>query len=199
MTKKFLKSNSELAIAINGSASGLGMFLAQHLATHHRVKQVSSRLPDFDDILREVEEYDIFINNASNRFFQAELFLHVYNRWRLDHNKLIINIGSRASAINSSINAIYSASKNALNFVVSNCLYKDSEKACRVSVINLGMVGKIPEMSLDLDDVAASVEMVIYAPAEIEISRLDVHHRAPYQAVQESKKKLETNTNFKVF
>ena len=199
MDEKFLKSNGELSIAINGCSSGLGRFLAQHLAIHHQVKQVSSRLPDFEGILREVEQCDIFINNASDRFFQAELFLHIYNQWRLNHDKLIINIGSRASAINSSINALYSASKNALNFAVSNCIYKDSDKACRVSVINLGMVGKIPEMSLDLDDVATSVEMVIYAPAETEISRLDIHHRAPYQAVQESKKKLETNTNFKVF
>ncbi len=199
MDNKFSKSNEKLSIAVNGCNSGLGMFLAKHFSARHRVKKVSSRLPNFEGTLSEVEGYDIFINNASDRFFQAELFLHIYDKWRLDHEKLIINIGSRASALNSSINAIYATSKNALNFAVSNCLYKDNEKACRVSIINLGVVGKLPKMSLDLDHVATAVEMVIYAPADIEFARLDMHHKAPYQTVQEAKKKLETDTNFKVF
>ena len=175
------------------------MFLSQYFATRHKVKQVSTRLPNFEGILAELDGCDVFINNASDRFFQVELFLHVYDLWRLDHEKLIINIGSRAAAPNSSVNTLYSTSKNALSFAVSNCVYKDSSKACRVTIINLGLVAKIPQMSLNLSDVASSVETVIYSPVELEFSRIDVHHRAPYQLVQERKKTLQTNTDFKVF
>ena len=199
MSNKFLSSNTALSLAINGCSQGIGLFLAKHFKSRHEVTEVTARLPDFDEILSEIENCDVFINNASDRLFQTELFLHVYKHWRLNEGKFIINIGSRASALNSSINTMYSVSKNALNFAVANCLYKDKEKACRISVINLGLVGKIQNMSLGFDDVVDAVETVLYAPSAVEIARIDVHHRAAYPIVQESKKRLETNVDFKVY
>ena len=54
---------------------------------------MKNRLEDVDKIIQEIRLSDIFINNAAIEFKQVELFIKLFNEWKYDEDKMIINIG----------------------------------------------------------------------------------------------------------
>lgn len=85
--------------AITGHTNGIGAALYSKLSpnaigfsksTGYDITQRDIR----EKILHEVDNCDVFINNAPAGFGQAEMCLDLWNVWK-DRPKVIINVGSR--------------------------------------------------------------------------------------------------------
>jgi NAD(P)-dependent dehydrogenase (short-subunit alcohol dehydrogenase family) len=75
-------------------------------------------------IINELENADIFVNNAYVNFdnSQLELLTMAFNKWRPNPDKLIINISSRAAG---AMDNEYSASKEQLDQFCKSKLYNN--------------------------------------------------------------------------
>jgi NAD(P)-dependent dehydrogenase (short-subunit alcohol dehydrogenase family) len=75
-------------------------------------------------IVSELENADIFVNNAYVNFdnSQLELLTMAFNKWRPDPSKLIINISSRAAG---AMDNEYAASKEQLDQFCKSKLYNN--------------------------------------------------------------------------
>ena len=178
-----------MKIAINGTSRGLGKYLTDVLSSYGEIVVVRSRLPDYESIINEVRDCDVFINNVHERFFQVELLHALYRAWRL-LDRHVVCIGSRAVNQNASVNSEYASAKVALQSAVDNYIIKDREKKCKLTVLNPGLIQKIEGYSLGYEDVAFVVKYVLSCPGHLEISRLDFHHRVAYSHVQSLKSQL---------
>ena len=101
---------------------------------HERL--ISTTSCRIEDILRGevvLDEYDVFINYAHVGFKQVELLEYVFNEWKNDTSKLIINISSRAAQPNISSGYMYAAQKAALNHYAANLTYNCIGKQCITS------------------------------------------------------------------
>jgi hypothetical protein len=90
-------------IAITGHTKGIGQALYNHFLPFYNVKGFSrtngfniNNLNIRNDIVKEIKDFDIFINNAYNDFDDSQLLMlkEVFYSWQ-NQNKLIINISSR--------------------------------------------------------------------------------------------------------
>jgi len=134
------------------------------------------------------DSFDVFINHAHVDFLQVKLLYQIYNLWKDDSEKYIINISSRAAQPNVSMGYIYSAQKAALNHLSNNLVF-NSDKRCRITTINLGLLEhSLP--SLTYTEVAKVIKYLLLLPKHIEISDLTLQHSANYKEVQKKKDKL---------
>ena len=91
-----------MKIAITGHTQGLGQAFFNHFLLHDVIGFSRSNGYNIADptarvkILNEINEFDIFINNAYNNFddSQLQLLIDVYNLWQ-GTDKIIVNISSR--------------------------------------------------------------------------------------------------------
>lgn len=173
-------------VSITGGTGLIGSAIVNSLSLYHHVKVIKERLPNIDLIIDEIDESDVFINNAMHKWGQVDLLIRLYNHWR-SKEKLIINIGSRSAAPNVSCGYEYSTVKAALNHFSDLVRFKDTEKKCRLTTINPGLVGQIEEAALDASYLGDLVSWLICQPNKIELSRIDVSHIAPYELVQRTK------------
>lgn len=164
-----------MRVAVTGSTKLAGSIVERFGAKPLRVDDNV----DFGD-------YDVFINNAHVGFSQAELLQKWFNAWRYDENKLIINISSRAGLPNLSKGYMYGAQKAALDHLSDNLMY-NSDKKCRITTVNLGMLqDELPSVSYK--EVCDLLQYVIEMPKHLEIPRVFLQHSCNYQEVQERKK-----------
>ena len=179
-----------MKVIITGS-SKLAKALAGALALEHRVK--TTRIEDitmnganfwgFD--YDNPNHADILINNAHKDFDQTNILDIAYRAWKKDSKKYIINISSRAHQPNISKGYLYAAQKASLNHLTNNLTY-NSDKQCRISTINLGLLNhELP--SLSYDEVAHIVKYLIDLPTHIEVPEITVQNSANYQDVQDDK------------
>ena len=139
-----------------------------------------------DDI--RPEDYDIFVNQAHKGFAQTDLLFRFFEAWKADPGKYIIYISSRAAQPNISKGYLYSAQKAALNHLAANLAY-NSEKRCRITTVNLGLLEHaLP--SLSYSEVADAVKELTLLPAHIEIADMTLQHAANYCDVQARKGQL---------
>ena len=92
-----------------------------------------------DQIVEQVKNYDIFINNVYSKEMQYELMKKVWEVWKYDSKKRIINIGSRAKDF---IKDEYGFHKNVLSNFTKHANFNGS---CRVSCINFGYLDELTE------------------------------------------------------
>ena len=133
---------NNLKISINGSSRGLGNFLLTNISTclqDVQVSPVTARLNDFENTSKQLNSADVFINNAHSNFEQTILTYKVYEMWRMNPDKYIISIGSRAGEDNMSKGYLYSSSKSSLKQLHMNLTY-NSEKKVRLTYLSLGLV-----------------------------------------------------------
>lgn len=174
-------------IAITGHSRGLGSYLAKELSCEHDITRTLSRIENISSLVDEIRHCDIFINNAHSGFSQVELFLSLYQLWRCDSSKLIINIGSRAAEPNISLGFEYSASKAALMHAVKSAVFLDEGKLCRVSLLNLGLLNSdLP--SLSYGSVLLAINHIISLDSVVEMPIVYLNNAAPYPYVQAQKK-----------
>lgn len=86
-----------MKIAITGHTNGIGKYIFNcldnpigfSLSTGYDITDPISRT----NIIQQIIDYDIFINNAFDRYGQCEMLFDVWKLWK-DTDKTIINIGS---------------------------------------------------------------------------------------------------------
>jgi len=179
-----------MKIAITGHTRGLGSFLAKDLSSSYEIYEAQERIEHVSALIDEVKNCDVFINNAHHKFCQVTLFLGLYDLWRLDNSKLIINIGSRAAEPNISTGFEYSASKAALMQAVKSTVFADAGKKCRVTLLNLGLLSaNLP--SLSYKSVSRIIKFILTDDPSNETPIIYYNHSAAYLSVQEQKKLLK--------
>ena len=183
--------NKNLTISLTGWSKGIGKELDLSLSKQHNIYKVKNRLEDVDKIIQEIRLSDIFINNAAIEFKQVELFIKLFNEWKYDEDKMIINIGSRAGEPNLCKDLLYGSSKSALWHAHSNALY-NTDKKCRLSYISLGLVNSEIE-SLDYAEVVENTMYILSRPKHIEITAMHIQHREAYINTQAKKEQYIRN------
>lgn len=164
-----------MRIAVTGSSKLAGAIVDRFKADSLRVESVVDK-----------SNYDVFINNAHVEFKQCDLLQDWFDEWRYDDTKLIINISSRAGLPNLSKGYMYAAQKAALDHLADNLVY-NSNKLCRITTINLGML-EDPLSSITYTEVCDMIEYVINLPRHLEMPRVFLQHADNYQNVQHLKK-----------
>ena len=90
--------------ALTGHTSGIGKCMYERLSSSvigfslsngYDITVKSNR----QRIINESKDCDVFINNAPAGFFQTLLFLELFQEWKNNPNKTIINVGSRIAEI----------------------------------------------------------------------------------------------------
>jgi len=183
-----------MKIIITGT-TGLAKAIAGALALEHKVK--TTRIEDitmnginfwgFD--YDNPNHADILINHAHKDFDQTNILDIAYQTWRKDSKKYIINISSRAHQPNISKGYLYAAQKASLNHLTNNLTY-NSDKQCRISTINLGLLNHEDLPSLKYEEVAHIVKYLIDLPTHIEVPEITVQNSANYSEVQSDKEIL---------
>jgi len=143
-----------------------------------RFNAIPFRIEDYVD----KSNYDVFINNAHVGFKQCELLYDWYNEWRFDESKLIINISSRAGLPNLSKGFLYASQKAALDHLTDNLIY-NSDKLCKITTINLGML-EDPLPSVSYKETCDLIEYILNLPKHLEIPRVFLQNRHNYKEIQ---------------
>lgn len=182
----------KIKVAITGK-SGLGGKIADYLRNfgHYEITQFSSA--DFsieyaDAVVDKIKDHDVFINLAHLRFKQTELLMGVFEHWKNDPHKLIINFSSRAKYDNISKGYMYAAQKASLNHLANNLTF-NSDKQCRMCTLNLGLLEHDLD-SLSHDWVVQFIVYIMDLPEWIEMPEVTIQHSANYQEVQSAKEAL---------
>lgn len=124
-------------IIITGHTKGLGKLLHDYFLCDGISRSTGHDITDVDKIVETVKDYKTFINNANNGDLQYQICKKLWNVWKDDPNKKIINIGSRAKDF---IKAEYGLNKNILSQFTK---YANFNGKCRVSCINFGYTSKL--------------------------------------------------------
>lgn len=139
-----------MKLAITGHTSGLGKSISR-LAHERNINVIGfSRTNGFNItdhrdrkiLINSVSDFDVFINNAYDRYGQLDLLYELYDEWKAQ-NKLIINIGSMAS------NAaewrlrpcLYSTVKKALDVATYQLINSHDRKGCKLMIFKPGYLG----------------------------------------------------------
>ena len=134
-----------MKIAITGHSRGIGKELYNIFDVDHQVEGFS-RSNGFNIsekhrlIARSVKDCDVFVNNAWKGYYQLELLNAVFDMWKDDETKTIVNISSLSKYHGLSGNTSgYSASKAALSHQAFILMFKTDRK-CRMINVNPGYV-----------------------------------------------------------
>mgnify|MGYP003642692519 CR=1 FL=1 len=175
-----------MKIAITGHSKGIGKALFEELSTEHEVEGFS-RSNGFDIqqtnmIVRAVKGSDVFVNNAFNGFNQTELLKEVFNIWRDDKSKTIVNIVSRSKyfRVGTTRSDEYCMQKRGLSDMAEVFQFLEKKK-CRIININPGYVRTemVSDLSEDIDmltpeECAGLIAWAINQPQHIEVGELSL-------------------------
>ena len=179
-----LQKEEQLKIAITGHTKGIGKACADLLGQEHDIHGMS-RTNGFDinntkPIIMMVNSCDVFINNAYSGTKQSELFDELFNMWRTDDTKTIVNINSR-SKYDGVRTTLYGADKKHLDHIAQSNVFSDMNKRVRVININPGYVDTdmIPDRAKDYNKltpmkVAETIKWCLDQPQEVEINELSI-------------------------
>ena len=154
-----------------------------HLVYHARIESILNDEIDWDG-------YDTFINCAHVDFQQSFLLMKAFTEWRDDKTKTIINISSRAANANISKGYMYSAQKAALNHL-SNNLTWNSDKKCRITTMNLGLLNHPDIPSTSHNEVASWIYSHCTGSKHIDIPEITLQNSENYLQVQSDKQTLK--------
>jgi NADP-dependent 3-hydroxy acid dehydrogenase YdfG len=186
--KVTITGSSGLAKVIGDTIASGHLYGTTHLVSHVRVE-------DILDCNWVWEENDVFINCAHVGFTQTELLMQAYNAWKNDSNKTIINISSRASQPNISKGYLYAAQKASLNHLSNNLVY-NSDKKCRITTLNLGLLNHPDLPSISHNEVAGWIYNHCTFSKYIDIPEMTFQHAENYQSVQRDKETLRDMERF---
>lgn len=176
-----------MKIAITGHSRGIGKSLFDKLSVDHECIGFS-RSNGFDiharqDLIVNASlKCDVFINNAYKGIEQVNILNKIWNQWKLDSTKTIVNISSLSKYPGLSGNATgYSAHKAALSHQAFLLMFKTPDRKCRMININPGFVKTdmtatrhdTVEM-LTADECSNAIIWAINQPQHIEIGELSI-------------------------
>ncbi len=175
-----------MKIAITGHSRGIGKELYDIFDADHQVEGFS-RSNGYDIALqhqlisRSIKHNDVFINNAWAGYSQIDLLNNVFDMWKDDETKTIVNISSLSKYPGLSGNTTgYSASKAALSHQAFLLMFKTDRK-CRMINVNPGyvktdMTKKVHGTAsmLTAKECADAIAWAINQPQHIEIGELSL-------------------------
>lgn len=175
-----------MKIAITGHSRGIGKELFNIFNVDHQVEGFS-RSNGYDIssqhqlIARSVKNNDVFVNNAWAGFSQVELLNTVFEMWKDDETKTIVNVSSLSKYPGLSGNTTgYSASKAALSHQAFLLMFKTNRK-CRMINVNPGyvetdMTKKLHGQTsmLSAKECADAIAWAINQPQHVEIGELSL-------------------------
>jgi hypothetical protein len=177
-----------MKIAITGHSKGIGKACFDLLGTQHEVIGFSRSngfniVDQFGSIVRAVKNCDVFVNNAHQGYTQVDLLNAVFEMWKDNPDKTIVNISSLSKYPGLSGNQTgYSATKAALSHQAFLLMFKTDRK-CRMININPGyvetdMIANIPgienKSKITAEECANSIVWAINQPQHIEIGELSI-------------------------
>ena len=128
-------------VAITGHTRGLGAALFERFSVSDMVVGLSRSngfdIRKIDKIIERIDECDVFINNAYDRYSQVDLLYAVYDMWK-DKEKKIINIGSLASMGIRDYLQPYAIHKKALHEAHTQIVYQQNK--CKSYIFNIGYI-----------------------------------------------------------
>jgi short-subunit dehydrogenase len=128
-------------VAITGHTRGLGAALFERFSVSDMVVGLSRSngfdIRKIDKIIERIDECDVFINNAYDRYSQVDLLYAVYDMWK-DKEKKIINIGSLASMGIRDYLQPYAIHKKALHEAHTQIAYQQNK--CKSYIFNIGYI-----------------------------------------------------------
>lgn len=124
-----------MKIALTGHTAGLGKYIFDNISCSGFSRSNGYDITlCFDTLVNEVKNYDVLINNANVDNFQYLLCKNIWEIWKDDSTKKIINIGSRAKSF---IKSDYGLNKKMLsNFTT----YANFNGNCKVTCIDPGYI-----------------------------------------------------------
>lgn len=173
-----------MKIAITGHSKGIGKELYNMLSLDHTCEGFS-RSNGFDIekqqdlIVKGIHKCDVFVNNAYKGYEQVNLLNRVWDLWKHDDTKTIVNISSLSKYPGLSGNTSgYSATKAALSHQAFLLMFKDVDRKCRMININPGyvdtdMTSHVQNTNmLTAKECAECIVWAINQPQHIEIGEL---------------------------
>jgi len=175
-----------MKIAITGHSRGIGKELFDIFDKDHQVEGFS-RSNGFNIaenqrlICRSVKDFDVFVNNAWRGYAQIDLLNSLFEMWKDDETKTIVNISSLSKYPGLSGNTTgYSASKAALSHQAFLLMFKTDRK-CRMINVNPGyvetdMTQKLHGKTnmLTAKETADAIAWAINQPQHVEIGELSL-------------------------
>ena len=177
-----------MKIAITGHSKGIGKACYDILEKDNEVHGFSRSngydiTENFNAIVHAVKNCDVFINNAWHNYIQIDLLNAIFNKWKDNENKTIVNISSLSKYPGLSGNQTgYSATKDALSHQAFLLMFKTDRK-CRMININPGfvdtdMISGIPGIEnknkITANECADAIVWAINQPQHIEIGELSI-------------------------
>jgi len=175
----------------SGLAGNIGNTIAStpyigeiHIVNHVRVEDIRHGKVNWS-------EYDAFINCAHVEFEQCYLLFEAYKAWKGDETKTIINISSRASEPNISKGYMYAAQKAALRHLANNLTY-NSDKRCRITTMNLGLLEHVHNdlPSISHSEVSSWIYSHITKSHHFDVPEITIQNSANYQEIQADKEAI---------
>lgn len=167
-----------LKIGITGHSKGIGKACYDLLSKEHEVSGFSRSngydIINYNQVANAVRDLDVFVNNAWDSYYQIDLLNTVFDMWRDDKNKMIVNISSMAKYPGLSDNtSSYTASKAALSHQALKLMFKTNRK-CKIININPGfvktdMVSDKDFPMLTPEETAQTIAWAINQPRHIEM------------------------------
>jgi len=128
-------------VAITGHTRGLGAALFERFSVSDMVVGLSRSngfdIRKIDKIIERIDECDVFINNAYDRYSQVDLLYAVYDMWK-DKDKKIINIGSLSSIGVRDYLQPYAIHKKALHEAHMQIAHQQNK--CKSYIFNIGYI-----------------------------------------------------------
>lgn len=181
-----------MLVAITGHANGIGAAITEALSEKgHTVigfdLETGDDIRDADSIVEQAKMADVFINNAYVPGAQIVMLQKIFEEWRDDPTKTIINMGSKAKYFPVGHNQVtpamaqYTLYKRMITEEFQRMQFY-SKKQCRLIGINPGFVDT--EMTKDLqilkltpEAIADAVVWALEMPQEVEIGELSIWTR----------------------
>lgn len=181
-----------MLVAITGHAKGIGAAITEALiGKGHTVigfdLETGDDIQDADSIVEQAKMADVFINNAYVPGAQIVMLQKIFEEWRDDPTKTIINMGSKAKYFPVGHNQVtpamsqYTLYKRMITEEFQRMQFY-SNKQCRLIGINPGFVDT--EMTKDLqilkltpEAIADAVVWALEMPQEVEIGELSIWTR----------------------
>tara|TARA_R110000822_G_scaffold180316_1_gene320050 strand:+ start:57 stop:596 length:540 start_codon:yes stop_codon:yes gene_type:complete len=175
-----------MKIGITGHSRGIGKAIFDILCNDHDCQGFSIsngfHIRDNQDlIVQAVLKYDVFINNAYCGLEQVHLLNKVWDYWKKDSSKTIVNISSASKyTVTNTNGGGYPAHKAALSNQAFKLMFKDPTRKCRMINVNPGYVKtdmtarNVNSKMLTVDECANAVIWAVNQPQHIEIGELSI-------------------------
>ncbi len=173
-----------MKVAITGHTKGIGkaianLYYSDEVLGFSRSNGYDISVPgNITLILAKSAKCDIFVNNAYHDFAQCELLEGMFEQWKHDPSKTIVNIISRAR-YGSGKAKFYGQTKMELYSKAKSLMF-DPEKRCRIININPGyvktdMVSHVTNTNmLTPEQLADMIKWCLNQPQGIEVGELSV-------------------------